>query len=91
MPDKGNSKKIILTAAENKAYDNLYKCVAIIGESTVLLQEFHVYNFAVNTKLKISSDLGVKFSFDSGSPLLTCLINDNESEKIDGEENYHYY
>lgn len=91
LPDKGNGKKITLTAAENKAYDNLYKCVAVIGESTVLSQEFHVYNFAVNTKLKISSDLGVKFSFDSGSPLLTCLIDDKESEKIDGEENYHYY
>lgn len=90
LPDKGNSKKITLIAAENKAYDNLYKCVAVIGESTVLLQEFHVYNFAVNTKLKISSDLGVKFSFDSGSPLLTCLINDKESEEIENE-NYHYY
>ena len=90
LPDKGNGKKITLTAAENKAYDNLYKCVAVIGESTVLLQEFHVYNFAVNIKLKISSDLGVKFSFDSGNPLLTCLINDKESEEIENE-NYHYY
>ena len=83
MPDKGNGKKITLTAAENRAYDNLYKCVAVIGESTVLSQEFHVYNFAINTKLKISSNLGVKFSFDSGSPLLTCLIDNKESEKTD--------
>lgn len=90
LTNKRNGRTAVLTGAENQAYENVYKCVAVIDGQTILSQEFYVYNLFVKTKLKIFSDLGVKFSFDSGTPLLTCWINDKEPEKTE-EENYHYY
>lgn len=90
LTGKRNGRTAVLTGAENQAYENIYKCVAVIDGQTILSQEFYVYNLSVKTKLKIFSDLGVKFNFDSGSPLLTCWINDKEPEETE-EKNYHYY
>ena len=91
LPDKGNRKRIILVDSENQAYENIYKCVSVTDDVIVLAQEFYVYNLAASAKLKIHSDLGVNFSFDSGIPTLTCLINENEFEDADpADKTYHY-
>lgn len=91
LPSKGNRQRISLIDSENLAYESVYKCVSLLDETIVLAQEFYVYNFAANAELKIQSDLGVNFSFDSGTPTLTCLIKtDNEDKEIiDGS--YRYY
>lgn len=87
---KGNRQRINLTDSENQAYENVYKCVAILNETIILAQEFYVYNFAAGAELKIKSDLGVNFSFDSGIPTLTCMIKTNNGDE-EITNNYHYY
>lgn len=90
LPAKGNRQRINLTDSENQAYENVYKCVAILNETIILAQEFYVYNFAAGAELKIKSDLGINFSFDSGIPTLTCMIKTNNGDE-EITSNYHYY
>lgn len=91
-PDKkGNTKNILLYGNENTAYKNKYKCVALVDETVLLKDEFIIYNNAVGVDLEIVSDLGQSFSFDAGTPLLTCklkLKNSNSYEEY--LENYKY-
>lgn len=92
LSDLGNRQRIVLIDSENQAYENIYKCVSVTDDTVVLAQEFYVYNLAAQAKLKIKSDLGVNFSFDSGIPTLTCLINDKEfKDSVVTNELYHYY
>lgn len=94
--EKGNTYSFKTNGAENKLYDNHYKCTAVIDGVIVLTQEFHLYNESVSGSIKINSDLGVQFAFDAGVPTLTCLVNDKEQLvvfKDDGtiSSDYKYY
>ena len=80
LKDKGNSKQIVTTGFENRAYKNKYLCVAVYKDSVVLKDYFTLYNEASERDITITSDLGLRFSFDRGKPKLTCLIDGKESD-----------
>lgn len=75
LKGKGANKTLTTNASENRAYENVYLVVAVYKESVVLKQTFTLYNEAARRDISITSDLGLKFSFDRGVPTLTCLIN----------------
>lgn len=75
-----DSKSVFKTELkDNKAYKNVYKCVAIYEPSSddkvILSYTFSVYNEDAKIDMKLESDLGTEFSFDAGSPTITALIN----------------
>ena len=89
LKDKGNNYTFTTLGNENKAYENRYLCVAVYKENIILKEYFTLYNEAAKRDLSISSSLGIKFSFDRGTPTLTCLIN-GKSEGFElGEPNAH--
>lgn len=75
LKDKGTGHSIEISAADNRAASNRYKCVAIYNESVIMKFEFVIYNDSAKRDIEIKSDLGTKFSFDRGKPVLTCYIN----------------
>lgn len=79
LKDKGNSYSFITYANENKAYENKYMCVCVYKETMVLKETFAINNDSVKRDLTITSNMGVKFSFDRGTPTLTCLVDGKES------------
>lgn len=83
LKDKGNSKEIITTGVENRAYENKYLCVAVYKDSVILKDYFTLYNEASKRDITITSDLGLKFSFDRGKPVLTCLVDGKSSNFSD--------
>lgn len=78
--DKGNTNKLVTYGNENMAYENMYKVVVVYKESLTLSDTFSIYNNSVKRNLTISSNLGIRFSFDRGTPVLTCLINGHSSD-----------
>ena len=86
----GNNKTLTTTGAENRAYENVYMVVAVYKESVILKQTFTFYNEAARRDIQIISDLGTKFSFDRGTPTLTCLIN-GKSAKFDENHDDELY
>ena len=86
LRDKGNNYSIELNGSENRAYENTYLLTAVYKESVVLKEEFTMYNEASEREITITSDLGLKFAFDRGKPVLTCLINGNSSNFEEGKE-----
>lgn len=90
LKDKGNNYTLTTYGNENRAYENKYMVVAVYKETMILKDTFILYNEAAARDLSISSSLGVKFSFDRGTPTLTCLVDgkaDNfESGKVDGHK-----
>ena len=85
LKDMGYNKSIALAASENRAYENIYMVVSVYKESVILKQTFTIYNEASRREISIESDLGLKFSFDRGTPTLTCLI---DGRKEDFDENH---
>ena len=81
---KGNDKSIIINDSENLSYENHYKCVAVYKQSVILKADITIYNYAVKRKLEIKSNIGTSFSFDRGTPILTCYVNDR-SENFEEE------
>ena len=79
LESKGAQWKMTTNGAENKAYENTYKVLCIYKNSVNLLQQFTIYNESCKRDIEIISDLGTKFSFDRGNPVLTCRINQKES------------
>lgn len=79
LSEKGNNKEMTTTGYENRAYENIYKLAAVYKESVILKQEFTLYNQAASREITIDSNLGTTFSFDRGTPVLTCLIDGNSS------------
>lgn len=86
LKDKGNNKTITVSAYDNRAYENKYLLVAVYKESVVLKDEFSLYNESSKRTIEITSDLGLKFSFDRGTPILTCLVNGKSSDFEEGKE-----
>lgn len=76
---KGNNREMETTGYENRAYENVYMLAAVYKEQVILKQEFTFYNEAASRAITIESNLGTTFSFDRGTPVLTCLIDGNSS------------
>ena len=74
---------LTISAKANTAYENIYKCVAVYQETIVLKSEFKIYNESNHRIIEIESNLGTKFKFDNGVPVLTCKILD---KKMLGDE-----
>jgi len=79
LEDKNNTCNFYTYGDENKGYENKYLCVAVYKETMILKEEFIIYNDSVKRDLSITSNMGVKFSFDRGTPTLTCLVDGKES------------
>ena len=89
-----NADSLIISAAANTAYENIYKCVVVYQETIVLKSEFKIYNNANRRTIIVESNLGTTFKFDNGTPVLTCKILDNimhEAEPISVPEYYEGY
>ncbi len=78
--DKGTTKTITLYERENRAFENKYLCVAVYKEEIILKEYFTLYNDTARRELEIVSNLGNKFSFDRGTPTLTCQIDGKQSD-----------
>lgn len=69
------------TTEENISYKNDYKCIAIYADVIVLNYLFSIYNPAKNIQIKLESDSGTDFSFDTGVPAISVKIKEpGESE-----------
>lgn len=69
------------TAEENTSYKNDYKCIAIYSDVIILSYLFSIYNSAKNIQIKLESDSGTDFSFDTGVPAISVKIKEpGESE-----------
>lgn len=80
LSGKGNNREMETSGYENRAYENIYTLAAVYKEQVILKQEFTFYNEAASREITIESDLGTTFSFDRGTPVLTCMIDGNSSE-----------
>lgn len=80
LSSKGNNREMETSGYENRAYENIYMFAAVYKEQIILKQEFTFYNEAASRDITIESDLGTTFSFDRGTPVLTCMIDGNSSE-----------
>ena len=79
LSGKGNNREMETSGYENRAYENIYMLAAVYKEQVILKQEFTFYNEAASRDITIDSDLGTTFSFDRGTPVLTCMIDGNSS------------
>ena len=79
LSSKGNNREMETSGYENRAYENIYMLAAVYKEQVILKQEFTFYNEAASRNITIESDLGTIFSFDRGTPVLTCMIDGNSS------------
>lgn len=84
LKDKKNTPNLIVSGIENRAYENKYLCVGVYQDTVILKEYFTLYNDAARRQIEITSSLGVNFSFDQGTPKLTCLI-DNKSENFESD------
>lgn len=72
--DNVTNRNLTVSAKNNTAYENIYKCIAVYNSTMILKTEFTVYNNANRRTITIESDLGERFKFDRGVPKLTCKI-----------------
>lgn len=100
LEDKGKISTFQTSKAENKAYENKYRCAAVYmssdGEKIALRDDFVIYNLEAKRDIKVTSDLGTEFAFDRGTPMLTCFVDGAENEitiggKSNGFSNYTFY
>lgn len=92
----GNGWKLLTTSntsllkvfrKDNTAYQNNYICVSVYndnGTNIVLRETFSIFNDDNKIDILIESDCGTSFSFNSGTPKLTCRAF--IPAMIDGEE-----
>lgn len=84
LRDKGANYKIGITANENRAYENQYLCVAVYKEQIILKIQATIYNNACKNTIELSSNMGTRFSYDRGTPTVTCLVNGHENNFEEG-------
>lgn len=80
-----HSTKLEIKVKDAPAYENYYKCVvAYEGEETpiILKTDFIIYNLS-GQQFILESDLGNDFSFDTGSPLLTVKMKNEEGQWVE--------
>lgn len=105
----GNGWKLLTTSntsflkvfrKDNTAYQNNYICVSVYndnGTNIVLRETFSIFNDDNKIDILIESDCGTSFSFNSGTPRLTCrafipVMIDGEEKNIEigSEEAYPF-
>ena len=106
----GNGWKLLTTSnisflkvfrKDNTAYQNNYICVSVYndnGTNIVLRETFSIFNDDNKIDILIESDCGTSFSFNSGTPKLTCrafipVIIDGEEKNVEigSEEAYPFF
>lgn len=87
LEDKSSTKNLVLTGMDNRAFENNYKVVVVYQNELILKDTFTMYNEACERELSIYSNLGAKFSFDRGTPELTCMIDNKSSGFENGKTN----
>ncbi len=91
LEDKGSTKVLTLLPSENKAYENKYLCVANYKDTMILKTDFTIYNEACKREILVESNFpDNEFSFDRGSPILTCTIDGKSSGFEDGKDKNHH-
>lgn len=88
--DLGSDYIMTTTKSQNKAYENKYLCVCVYKQQIILKTYFSIFNDEAKRDVEIVSDLGVKFSFDRGKPILTCLVNGKSSHFEDTRPDSYY-
>lgn len=105
----GNGWKLLTTSntsllkvfrKDNTAYQNNYICISVYndnGTNIVLRETFSIFNDDNKIDILIESDCGTSFSFNSGTPKLTCrafipVMIDGEEKNIEigSEEAYPF-
>ena len=69
------SAKFSVTKGNSLAKENVYKCVAVYNDNTILSKEITFYNYSSAFDITVVSDSGEYFSYDVGNPTLTCYVN----------------
>ena len=74
--DLNISEIFTISINENKAFKNNYKC--IIEYNGIILDDiFAIYNRISAPQIKLESNLGTKFSFNSGEPTVSIKIKED--------------
>lgn len=81
------SSTLFLKAEDCPAYQNNYLCVAVYNNSVIVKDKVSVYNDNEKRSIHIESNIGTTFVFDTGTPTLTCVI---EEESAREEKEYSY-
>ena len=78
-----NTDEIFSTnSIENNAFKNNYKCI-VVYNNIILEYNFSIYNYIMNTEIKLESDLGTHFAFDAGIPTITIKVKNLEAKETD--------
>lgn len=95
-----NTSSLKVFRKDNTAYQNNYICVSVYndnGTNIVLRETFSIFNDDNKIDILIESDCGTSFSFNSGTPKLTCrafipVMIDGEEKNIEigSEEAYPF-
>lgn len=75
LSSAGQSSMITLIKSNNPAYQTEYKCSCVYKDTVVLTDTFTVTNMSSKCDVELTSDIGTKFSFDRGTPKITCTAN----------------
>ena len=76
-----------ITKDEIKVREQKYKCV-VIYENNTFSKEFTIYNYDASYIIKVTSNKGTEFEYDSGYPTLTCSVTKTNGE--DNTSNFNY-
>lgn len=79
LNDIASVSSYTFNAAECKAYENIFMCVAAYDLNTVLRKEFTLFNTVNDIKFEIVSDSGAYFKQGEDTKTLICTVN-NETE-----------
>ena len=96
VSDKNENSRYFETEFnENPAAKNSYKCVAVFSENSeteiVIIAPFIVYNSTNGHIIELTSDQGTVFQFNSGTPIITCLIDGEEKNLIEDGNILKFY
>ena len=59
-------------------YRNKYKVIGMYESSTIVQQEFVIYNENYKHDIELISDSGVTFGEGAGDKKITCVLDKNE-------------
>lgn len=68
---------LTIAANENLAYRNKYKVIGMYESSTIVQQEFVIYNNKHKHDIVLVSDSGLSFGAGAGKKRITCLVDGN--------------
>lgn len=77
---------LTIAAKDNIAYRNVYKVIGMYESSTIVQQEFTLYNNRHKHDIELVSDSGTSFGAGAGKKRITCVIDGNSVVSSD----YHF-